>query len=123
MARIASVTTTTMGCCSNITFLTVCIEGNFGGGKHWQIRQMTINSPKFLQPKIPVLNNISYYCQSLFRQMCFVVNSPKFAIWYSDSANATIFNEHFASVFTSEDMHYYYSYSPFSWFYITYQFY
>ena len=27
------------------------MEGNFGGWKHWRIWRMTINSPKFLQPK------------------------------------------------------------------------
>ena len=26
------------------------IEGNFGGGKHWRIWRMTINSPKFNPP-------------------------------------------------------------------------
>ena len=45
---------------------------------------MTINSPKFLQPKYfvqYVLNNIInvQICQSLFRQLCFCSDSPKFA--------------------------------------------
>ena len=42
---------------SNCSILTIVktlslyrIEGNFGGGKHWRIWRMTINSPKFNPP-------------------------------------------------------------------------
>ena len=50
----------------------LCMEGNFGGWKHWRIWRMTINSPKFLQPKYFVQYIIKVQiCQSLFRQLCF----------------------------------------------------
>ena len=33
------------------------MEGNFGGGKHWRIWRMTINSPNFHQPNFLTIKN------------------------------------------------------------------
>ena len=34
------------------------MEGNFGGGKHWRIWQMTVDSPNLFQPNFIQLKKV-----------------------------------------------------------------
>ena len=38
--------------CTAYTVLYYCMEGNFGGGKHWRIWRMTVDLPNLSQPQL-----------------------------------------------------------------------